>query len=60
MGKTFNSGVVIPAEMRFCNKYNDKILYDDCNNQINENEELEDILILLKRHSLDQFGRMFS
>ena len=49
--KSFNSGVVIPAKMRSCNKCNDnKICGGRCINQGNEKKQLEaDYLNLLER-----------
>ena len=37
--KSFDSGIVIPTKMRFCNECNDKKVCNKCNNQINENKE---------------------
>ena len=39
--KSFNSGVIIPKKMRFCNECKHGILCTTFNNQINENEEIE-------------------
>ena len=56
--KPFNSAVVIPAKMRFCNESKDKKICDSCNNQVNENKEIEDNLNLLKRQLPNQFGHI--
>ena len=56
--KLFNSGVVIQAKMRFCNKCKDKTLCDECNNQVNENKDFEAILNLLKRQAANEFGHI--
>ena len=39
--KSFDSGIIIPTKMRFCNEYNDRKMCDISNNQINENKEFE-------------------
>ena len=46
--KSFNSGVLIPTEMRFCKEFCKEKYCDRCNNQINENNEFEANLNLLK------------
>ena len=56
--KSFDTGVIIPAKMRFCNKGKDGILCTTCNNQVNDNKELEANLNELKRHKLNDFGYM--
>ena len=56
--KSFNNGVVIPVKTRRCNNCNGEILYNECNNQINENKEFEASLNELKRHAPNQFGHM--
>ena len=56
--KSFDSGIVKPKKMRFCNECNDKKLCDKCNYQINENKEFEANLNELKRHSPNEFGHM--
>ena len=55
---SFDSGINIPTKMRFCNECNDKNLCFKCNNQINENEEFEANLNLLKRNGPNEFGYM--
>ena len=40
--KSFDSGIIILMEMRFCNGCNDKKMCNKCNNQINENKEFEE------------------
>ena len=39
--KSFDSGIIIPTKMRFCNESNDRKMCDKCNNQITENKEFE-------------------
>ena len=56
--KSFDSGIVIPKKMRFCNECNDKKLCDKCNYQINENKEFEANLNELIRHPRNEFGHM--
>ena len=56
--KSFNSGIIIPRKMRFCNDSKDKKVCDKCNNRINENKEFEANLDKLKRHSPNEFGYM--
>ena len=56
--KSFDSGIIKPTKMRFCNECNDKKLCDKCNNQINENKELEASLNQLKRNWPHKFGHM--
>ena len=51
--KSFRSGVIIPAKMRFRNESNDEILCDRSSSQINENKEGN--LNLLKRQPPNQF-----
>ena len=56
--KSFESGIIIPKKMRFCNDCNDEILCTKCKNQINENKEFEANLNLLKRKTPNEFGHM--
>ena len=56
--KSFDSGIIIPTKMRFCNECNDKKMRNKCNNQIDENKEFEAILNELKRHPPNGFGHM--
>ena len=56
--KSFNSGVVIAAKMRFCNECSKEKCCDRCNNQINENKELEANLNLLKGEAPIELGHM--
>ena len=56
--KSFESGIIIPKKMRFCNECSDKKTCDKCNNQINENKEFEANLNLLKRKAPNEFGYM--
>ena len=56
--KSFNSGVIVPAKMRFCNEYDGEKLCNKCNNQINENNDFEANLNELKRHSPNDFGQL--
>ena len=60
MEKSFGNGVIIPTKMRQCNVCKDGLLCSNCNNQINENEEFEANLILLKREAPNQFGYMLA
>ena len=46
--KLFKSGVAIRAEMRFCNKGNDKKICDRFKIQINKNKEFGANLYILK------------
>ena len=55
--KSFDSGIIIPKKMRFCNECDDKKLCNKCNNQINENKEFEANLNELKRHAPNDFGQ---
>ena len=56
--KSFDSGIIIPVKMRFCNECNDRKMCDKCNNQINEIKEFEANLNELKRHRPNEFGHM--
>ena len=56
--KSFDSGIIIPTKMRFCNQCTDNKMCNKCNNQINENKEFEANLNELKRHSPNEFGHM--
>ena len=56
--KSFDSGIIIPAKMRFCNECNGKKTCDKCNNQINEIKGFEANLNELKRHAPNVFGHM--
>ena len=56
--KSFDSGIIIPTKMRFCNECNDKKKCNKCNIQINENKEFEANLNELKRHPPNEFGYM--
>ena len=56
--KSFNSGVVLPAKMRFCNECSKEKCCDRCNIQINENKVIEANLNLLRRQAPNQFGHM--
>ena len=57
--KSFDSGIIIPKKMRFCNECDDEKLCNKCKNQINENKEFEAIVNELKRHPPNEFGHMF-
>ena len=57
--KSFDSGIIIPAKMRFCNECIDKKMCDKCNNKINENKKFETNLNELQRHAPNDFGHMF-
>ena len=56
--KSLDSGLIIPAKMRFCNECNDLKMCDKCNNQINEIREFEANLNLLKRKAPKKFRHM--
>ena len=56
--KSFDTGIIIPTKMRFCNECKDKKVCNKCNNQINESKKFEAILKELKRHPLNEFGHM--
>ena len=46
--KSFDSGIIIPTKMRFCNECDVKKLCNKFNNQFNENNEFEANLNELK------------
>ena len=56
--KSFNSGVIIPAKKRFCNECTDKLTYNNCNNQTNENKEFAANLNFSERDVPNEFGHM--
>ena len=56
--KSFDSGIIIPSKMRFCNECNAKKMCNKCNNQVNENKEFEANSNELKRHPPNEFGHM--
>ena len=56
--KSFESGIIIPTEKRFCNECNDKKMCNRCNNQVNENREIEANLNEIKRHPPNEFSHM--
>ena len=56
--KSFDSGIIIPSKMRFCNECNDKKMCNKCKNQVNENKEFEANLNELKRHPANEFVHM--
>ena len=56
--KSFDSGIIIPTKMRFCNECNDNKTCIKSNNQINENKEFETNLNILKRKAPNEFGYM--
>ena len=58
--KSFDSGIIIPTKMRFCNECNDRKMCDKCNYQINENKEFEAGLNWLKRKAPKEFGYMLA
>ena len=55
---SFDSRILIPTKMRFCNECNDKKVCDKCNNQIKEIKEFEANLNELKRHPPNEFSQM--
>ena len=56
--KSFDSGIMIPTKMRFCNECSDNKMCVKGNNHINENKEFEANLNLLKRNAPNEFGYM--
>ena len=54
--KFFNSGIIIPTKMRFCNSCSNKRMCNKCNNLVNENKEVEANLILLRRRAASEVG----
>ena len=56
--KSFNSGILIPTKMRFCNECNDKRMCNKCDNEVNENKDIEADLNLLERQAPSDFGHM--
>ena len=56
--KSFDSGIIIPTKMRFCNECNDNKMCVKCINHINENKEFEANLNLLKGNAPNEFGYM--
>ena len=56
--KSFDSGLIIPTKMRFCNECKDRKMCDKFNNQINENKEFEASLNELKKLPPSKFGQM--
>ena len=56
--KSFDSGLIMPTRMRFCNECNNKKISNKCNNQSNENKEFVANLNELKRHPPNEFGHM--
>ena len=56
--KSFDSGIITPTKMRFCNECNDNKMCIKCINQINENKEFEANLNELKRKAPNKFGYM--
>ena len=58
MEKSFSLGVVIPHKMRNCNKCTKDFLRDDCDELVNQNEDLSANLNELKRQPPIEFGHM--
>ena len=56
--KSFDSRIIIPTKMRFCNECIDNKMCVKCKNHINENKEFEANLNLLKRNAPNEFGHM--
>ena len=56
--KSLNNGINIRVEKRRCGDCKGEILCLTCNNPVNENEEFEANLNLLKRYARNQFGHM--
>ena len=57
--KLFDSGIIIPTKMRFCNECNDRKMCNKCNNQINENKEIAANLNELKDIHLSNLAICF-
>ena len=57
--KSYNSRVIIPTKMRFCNECTDRLTCNNSNNQISENKELEATLGFLKRQAANKFVTCF-
>ena len=51
----FNSGIIIPTKMRFCNECNDKRTCNKCNNQVNEIKEFRANFNLLRSQPANEF-----
>ena len=56
--KLFDSVVIIPTEMRFCDEGNKEKCCDRCNNQIDRNKDFGANLNLMKRKAPNHFGHM--
>ena len=56
--KLFDSGVMIPAKMRFCIDCTDNENWHRCNRLVNENKDIEANLNELKRQVLNEFCHM--
>ena len=56
--KSFDSGIIIPTKMRFCNECGDKIMCVKCNYQINKNKEFSANLNELKLEAPNKYGHM--
>ena len=56
--KSFDSGIIIPTRMRFCNECNYEIMCNKCKIQINENKDFEANLDEIKRHPPNEFVHM--
>ena len=56
--KLFNSGVIIPTKLRFCNERNNENCCDRCNNQITEIKEFEANLNQIKRQPPNELGHI--
>ena len=56
--KPFSQGVVIPHEMRNCNKCTKDVLCDECDKLVNERKEFSATLNELKRQPPNDFGHM--
>ena len=55
---SFDSGIIIPTKMRFCNECNAKKMCNKCKIEIIENKEFESNLSEFKRHPPNEFGYM--
>ena len=56
--KSFDSGIIIPTKMRFCNECNNGKMCYECNDQINENKKFEANLNETKSRPPNNFGHM--
>ena len=60
MEKSFSQGVVIPHQMRNCNKCTKYILCDDCDKLVKQNKDFAANLNELKREKPNDQGHMLT